>query len=300
MSHIYVGSLVPHLTSIMQQPTTSTAPVTLSSVLAWQSSFQSHPHHLTLESPWPILTSGAVLAMLSSSALYFNSLQGAGTLLVLGLISTTSAMTLWWGDCVTEGTYLGHHTKIVQHSLSLGVSLFIVTEACAFLSAFWAYFHSSLAPTVELGTQWPPVGVTALSPMAVPLMNTLLLVSSGATITYGHHAIFQKSRPRALMGVALTVFLAIIFTVMQGLEYDVAGFTMSDGAYGTVFFATTGLHGFHVLIGTIALAVGLVRTMLYHFTSTHHIGLEASILYWHFVDVVWLFLYMAVYWWGAA
>jgi cytochrome c oxidase subunit 3 len=269
-------------------------------VLGLRSSYQSHPHHLTLESPWPILTSGAVLAMLSSAALYFNSLEGSGVLLSLGLLSTATAMTLWWADCVKEGTYLGHHTKVVQHSLSLGVSLFIVTEACFFLSIFWAYFHSSLAPVVELGSQWPPVGITALSPLAVPLLNTLLLVSSGATVTYAHHAMFHRSRGAALAGLALTVVLASVFTALQGLEYDVASFTFSDGAFGSVFYFSTGFHGFHVLIGTIALAVGLVRTALYHYTSSHHIGLEASILYWHFVDVVWLFLYMAVYWWGAA
>lgn len=161
-------------------------------------------------------------------------------------------------------------------------------------------FHSSLAPTVELGTQWPPAGVTALSPMAVPLLNTLLLVSSGATVTYGHHAMFRSDRGAALLGLLLTVALATLFTALQGLEYDVAGFSIADGAYGSCFFFATGFHGFHVLVGTIALAVGLVRLFFYHFTSTHHIGLEASILYWHFVDVVWLFLYLAVYWWGAA
>jgi cytochrome c oxidase subunit 3 len=269
-------------------------------LLELRSSYQSHPHHLCNESPWPILTSGAVLAMLSSAALWFNGLDGTGVSLALGLISTTAAMTLWWADCVTEGTHMGHHTKAVQHCLTLGVTLFIVTEACFFLSIFWAYFHSSLAPTVELGCAWPPAGVSALSPMAVPLLNTLLLVGSGATITYGHHALIQKNRSGALLGVLATVVLAIAFTWLQGLEYEVAGFTMADGAYGSCFFFGTGFHGFHVIIGTIAIAVGFVRVALYHSTSTHHVGLEASILYWHFVDVVWLFLYMVVYWWGAA
>lgn len=250
-------------------------------LLELRSSYQSHPHHLCNESPWPILTSGAVLAMLSSAALWFNSLEGSGLSLILGLASTTAAMALWWTDCVTEGTHMGHHTKAVQHCLTLGVTLFIVTEACFFLSIFWAYFHSSLAPTVELGSQWPPASITALSPLAVPLLNTLLLVSSGATVTYGHHALIQKDRKGALVGVLATVVLAIAFTALQGLEYDVAGFTMADGAYGSCFFFSTGFHGFHVLIGTIAIAVGFVRIVLYHTTSTHHVGLEASILYWH-------------------
>lgn len=209
-------------------------------ILGLRPAYQSHPHHLTLESPWPILTSGSILAMLSSAAMYFNSFDGAGLLLVIGLLSTSTAMALWWADCIMEGTYLGHHTKIVQHSLSLGVSLFVVTEACFFLSSFWAYFHSSLAHTVELGSQWPPAGVTALSPMAVPLMNTLLLISSGATVTYGHHAMFRSDRSAALIGLFLTVVLAIIFTALQGLEYDVAGFSMADGAYGSCLFFATG------------------------------------------------------------
>lgn len=270
------------------------------SILSLRSYFQAHPFHLCLESPWPILTSGAVLAMLSSAALWFNSIEDTGYSLILGLISTTTAMALWWADCIKEGTHMGHHTKAVQECLTLGVTLFIVTEACFFLSVFWAYFHSSLAPTVELGSQWPPVGITALSPLAVPLLNTLLLLSSGATVTYGHHALIRKDRTGALVGVLATVILAIVFTALQGLEYDVAGFTMADGAYGSCFFFSTGFHGFHVLIGTIAIAVQFVRIIYYHTTETHHGGLEASILYWHFVDIVWVALYVAVYWWGAA
>jgi cytochrome c oxidase subunit 3 len=250
-------------------------------LLSLRPSFQFHPHHLTLESPWPILTAGAILAMLSSAALWFNSLDGSGTMLILGLLSTTTAMTLWWADVVKEGTHLGHHTKIVQQSLSLGVTLFIVTEAFFFLSIFWAYFHSSLSPTVELGGQWGPVGITPLSPLAIPLLNTLLLVSSGATVTYGHHAMFNMSRSGAIMGVLLTVILALLFTALQGEEYAVAGFTIADGAYGSCFFFSTGFHGLHVIVGTIFLAVGLARIILYHFTSSHHMGLESGILYWH-------------------
>lgn len=268
-------------------------------LLSLRPSFQFHPHHITIESPWPILTSGAILAMLSSAALWFNSLEGSGTMLILGVLSTSTAMALWWADVVKEGTHMGHHTKIVQQSLSLGVTLFIVTEGFFFISIFWAYFHSSLSPTVELGSQWGPVGITALSPLAVPLLNTLLLVSSGATVTYAHHAMFNKSRTGAILGLILTVVLALVFTALQGLEYDAAGFTIADGAYGSVFYFSTGFHGLHVIIGTIFLAVGLGRVILYHFTSSHHMGLESGILYWHFVDVVWLFLYVSVYWWGS-
>lgn len=258
-----------------------------------------HPFHITASSPWPLLTSAAVLAILSSAALWFNSIENSGILLLLGLASVVSASCLWFKDVVTEATHLGLHTRVVQQCLSLGVSLFIVTEAMLFISVFWAYFHSSLSPTVELGTQWCPAGLVPLSPLTVPLLNTLLLVSSGATVTYGHHAIFLADRRGALLGIFSTVVLAAIFTSLQYFEYDVAGFSLSDGAFGSAFYFSTGLHGLHVLVGTLFLSAALVRLASYHFTQSHHMGLESAILYWHFVDIVWLFLYVTVYWWGS-
>ena len=258
-----------------------------------------HPYHMTAASPWPLLASAAVLAMLSSAALWFNGVDHAGTLLLLGMASVVSSACLWFKDVVTEGTHLGLHTRIVQQCLSLGVSLFIVTEAMLFVSVFWAYFHSSLSPTVELGTQWPPTAIVPLSPMTIPLLNTLLLVSSGATVTYGHHAMFLSDRKGAILGMTLTVILAIIFTSFQYFEYIEAGFSLADGVYGSAFYFSTGLHGMHVLVGTLFLTAALARLVAYHFTQGHHLGLESSILYWHFVDIVWLFLYLAVYWWGS-
>ncbi len=248
-----------------------------------QASTQFHPHHLTANSPWPILTANSVLAILSSAVLWFNNISHGGTLLALGFATTTTVFVLWFRDVTTEGTLLGIHTKIVQRGLSMGVSLFIVTEIFFFLSIFWAYAWSSISPTVELGSQWPPVGVIPLSPITVPLLNTILLVSSGATVTYAHHALFHKARGPALLGTILTVVLAIFFTALQGFEYEQAGFSMPDGAFGTCFYFSTGFHGFHVIIGTIFIAVGLFRLTLYHLTSAHHMGFEASILYWHFI-----------------
>jgi cytochrome c oxidase subunit 3 len=269
------------------------------SFISLSHSMPLHPFHMTSASPWPIMASAAVLAILSSAVMWFNHVDHGGTLLLLGIASVFSAAGLWFKDVVTEGTHLGLHTRIVQQCLSMGVSLFIVTEAMLFVSVFWAYFHSSLSPTVELGVSWPPVGLVPLSPITVPLLNTLLLVSSGATVTYGHHAMFQGARGPALVGMLLTVVLAIIFTTFQYLEYDVAGFSISDGAFGSAFYFSTGLHGMHVAVGTMFLTAALVRLASYHFTQSHHLGLESAILYWHFVDIVWLFLYLAVYWWGS-
>lgn len=260
-------------------------------------SFQAHPFHLVAQSPWPISISwtlffsaiGAVLAM-----------QGYGaTLLSLGLFLTVWVMFFWFEDVAVEGTLNGNHTKQVKKGLILGFYLFLISEVFAFISVFWAYFHSSLVPAVELGAIWPPLGITPLDPFAIPLLNTFLLVSSGAFVTFGHHALIAGKRHEALVSVFLTVVLAVVFTALQYYEYTESGFTIADSVFGSTFYASTGLHGFHVIIGTIFICVGLIRLFKYTITRHTHLGLETSILYWHFVDIVWLFLYIAVYYWGS-
>ncbi len=265
--------------------------------------FQFHPYHLVDPSPWPLLTSFALLTLTLSAVMYFNgygaSLGGGGTLLTLGFLATLFAMILWFRDVAAEGSYLGNHTFAVQKGLNLGVALFIVSEVFFFISIFWAYFHSALAPTVELGAHWPPAGIDPLNPFEIPLLNTIILLSSGATVTYAHHSLIQGNRKGVLLGIILTVVLAFIFTGLQGLEYYEAPFTISDGAYGSTFFFATGFHGIHVIIGTLFIAVAFFRILSYQLTDHHHLGFESSILYWHFVDVVWLFLYVSIYWWGS-
>jgi cytochrome c oxidase subunit 3 len=262
--------------------------------------FQTFPYHLVEPSPWPILTSFALLSLTISAVMYFHGYENGGLLLSLGLILTLGGMILWFRDVITEGTYLGNHTKQVQRGLNLGFALFIASEVMAFFSIFWGFFHASLSPDVFVGSNWPPLGIDALDPFAIPLLNTLLLLSSGAFVTYSHHALINGNRSGALIGIILTIVLAILFTGLQAYEYMEAGFTFADSVFGTVFFASTGLHGLHVIVGTIFLTVGFVRLYLYHLTSDHHLGYEAAILYWHFVDVVWLFLFVSVYWWGGA
>jgi len=208
-------------------------------------------------------------------------------------------MILWFRDVTGEGTYLGNHTFRVQEGLNLGFVMFVVSEVFFFISIFWAYFHSALAPTVELGSSWPPAGIEPLNPFAIPLLNTIILLSSGAAVTYAHHSLIQGERKGSILGLILTILLALIFTGLQGLEYYEAPFNFSDSTYGTVFFFATGFHGLHVIIGTIFLIVGLLRLFSYHFTKHHHLGFESAILYWHFVDVVWLFLFVSVYYWGS-
>jgi cytochrome c oxidase subunit 3 len=209
--------------------------------------FQFHPYHLVDPSPWPLLTSFALLTLTLSAVMYFNGygamVGGGGTLLTLGFLATLFAMILWFRDVAAEGSFLGNHTFAVQKGLNLGVALFIVSEVFFFISIFWAYFHSALAPTVELGAHWPPAGIDPLNPFEIPLLNTIILLSSGATVTYAHHSLIQGNRKGVLLGIILTVVLAFIFTGLQGLEYYEAPFTISDGAYGSTFFFATGFHG---------------------------------------------------------
>lgn len=217
----------------------------------------------------------------------------------LAYILLVSSMSFWFRDIISEGSFLGDHTLAVQKGLNLGIILFIVSEALFFMAVFWAFFHSALTPTVELGAQWPPIGIEPVNPFELPLLNTVILLSSGATITYAHHSLIQGKREGALYGTIATVLLAAIFTAFQWIEYSVSSFTISDGAFGTCFYFGTGFHGFHVIVGTIFLAVGLWRIYDYQLTDNHHLGYEGGILYWHFVDVVWLALYFLLYYWGS-
>jgi cytochrome c oxidase subunit 3 len=208
-------------------------------------------------------------------------------------------MILWFRDVVSEGTYLGNHTAAVQKGINIGFGLFIISEVFFFLAIFWAFFHSAIGPDVEVGAQWPPIGIQTINPFELPLLNTIILLSSGVTVTYAHHSLIQGNRAGTLYGLVFTIILAVIFTALQGIEYTVSSFTISDGIFGSCFYFGTGFHGLHVLIGTIFITVGLWRALAYHLTTNHHLGFEASILYWHFVDIVWLFLYIFIYYWGS-
>jgi cytochrome c oxidase subunit 3 len=278
---------------------------TQTNTLKIRQQFSAQPYHLVTSSPWPLLTSFALLILTVATVLYFNGYatpigpNGGLVLVGIGFITTVGAIALWFRDVVTEGTFLGDHTHVVQKGISMNVGLFIISEVFFFISVFWAFFHSSLSPTVELGSQWPPAGIPTINPFELPLLNTILLLSSGATVTYGHHSLIQGNRRGQIMGTLLTIVLAILFTICQGIEYYTAGFTIADGIYGSTFFFSTGFHGIHVLIGTAFIAVAFFRMLSYHLTDHHHVGYEASILYWHFVDVVWLFLFVSIYWWGS-
>lgn len=261
--------------------------------------YQLHPYHLVEVSPWPIFTSFSIFGLTFNTVLVMHGYIGIVSIIFINIICLIYSMSLWFRDVVSEASYLGHHTLAVKNGINIGYLLFILTEAMFFAGIFWAYAHSALAPTVELGGMWPPMGIEAIGPLELPLLNTIILLSSGATITYSHHTLIAGKRNASLYSLALTVLLAMLFTFCQYLEYVNATFTINDGVYGSTFFFSTGFHGFHVIIGGIMLSVNLWRIYAYHLTLTHHVGYETSILYWHFVDIVWLFLFVLLYWWGS-
>jgi len=260
---------------------------------------QSHPFHLVDFSPWPIFGSLAAFTSTLGGVMYIHAYTGGGFIVSFGLIILIYTFFVWWRDVIREATFEGHHTLAVQNGLRYGIILFIVSEVIFFFAFFWAFFHSSLAPTVELGAVWPPHGIQVLNPWEVPFLNTVILLSSGAAVTWAHHGLLAGKPKTTSVALVVTIILAIIFTAFQVIEYLEAPFTISDGIYGTTFFLATGFHGFHVFVGTCFLTVCLLRHRAYHFSKNHHFGFEAAAWYWHFVDVVWLFLFVTIYWWGS-
>nr|YP_009048889.1 cytochrome c oxidase subunit 3 [Wildemania schizophylla]AID57259.1 cytochrome c oxidase subunit 3 [Wildemania schizophylla] len=259
---------------------------------------QRHPFHLVDPSPWPITAAIAAFSCALGGVMYMHAYNNGGYLLASGFTLLLFTMFTWWRDVTREATFSGHHTGAVQKGLRYGVILFIISEVLFFFAFFWAFFHSSLAPSIDIGSVWPPKGIVVFSPWEVPFLNTIILLLSGCSVTWAHHSIVAGYKRQAIIALIVTVVLATIFTGFQGFEYSVANFKLSDGVYGSTFYMATGFHGFHVFIGTIFLSICLARLIKSHLTQQHHFGFEAAAWYWHFVDVVWLFLFISVYWWG--
>nr|YP_001648731.1 cytochrome c oxidase subunit III [Antrokoreana gracilipes]ABC55883.1 cytochrome c oxidase subunit III [Antrokoreana gracilipes] len=256
----------------------------------------NHPYHLVDKSPWPLLVSLGALAIVTGLVNLFHA--SISSLFFLGLAIVAGTSYQWWRDVVREGTFQGLHTMSVVLGLKWGMILFIASEVFFFVSFFWAFFHSSLTPTGEVGAVWPPVSIVSFNPFQIPLLNTAVLLASGVTVTWAHHSLMEGSSTQGGQALLLTVLLGVYFTFLQGFEYQEASFSIADSVYGSTFFMATGFHGFHVLVGTSFLAICLCRHMSLHYSTSHHFGFEAAAWYWHFVDVVWLFLYVTIYWWG--
>nr|YP_010238970.1 cytochrome c oxidase subunit III [Megalinus hunanensis]QTE20685.1 cytochrome c oxidase subunit III [Megalinus hunanensis] len=261
------------------------------------SSHKNHPFHLVDVSPWPILGAFSAMIMMIGLIKWFHFFNH--NLFLLGFTITSLIMYQWWRDITREGTFQGLHTFNVTMGLQWGMILFITSEVFFFISFFWGFFHSSLSPSIELGMLWPPKSIETFNPMQIPLLNTLILLTSGLTVTWAHHSLMENNFNQTSQSLTLTVILGIYFSILQGYEYIEAPFTISDTVYGSSFFMSTGFHGIHVIIGTTFLLVCLIRHLNNHFSSIHHFGFEAAAWYWHFVDVVWLFLYISIYWWGS-
>ena len=266
---------------------------------------KNHDYHLVDPSPWPVVGSVSALVLGMGAVQYFHSENP--WIMLIGLAGVLYTMLAWWRDVVREANG-GDHTPVVQLHHRYGMILFIASEVMFFVAWFWAYFDASLYPgeaiqatrTELTGGNWPPDGIETFDPWHLPLINTLVLLTSGTTVTWAHHALQHDDREGLKWGLVLTVALGAIFTVFQVFEYQHAAFGFSGHIYGATFFMATGFHGFHVIVGTVFLLVCLLRALAGHFTSQHHFGFEAAAWYWHFVDVVWLFLFVVIYILGAA
>lgn len=268
---------------------------------------QAHPYHLVDPSPWPFVGSMSLLALTGGMAMAMHKVAAGPWVALLGFVGVLYTMYGWWKDVLHESTVAPVHTGAVQHGLRAGMALFIVSEVMFFVAFFWAYFNASVYPLLPVedlwsmgkGT-WPPAGIKTFDAWDIPFLNTLILLLSGTTVTWAHHALLHDDQKGLVKGLTFTVILGAIFTCFQAYEYHHAAFGFKDGVYASTFFMATGFHGLHVLIGTLFLAVNLVRARRGTLTKEHHLGFEFAAWYWHFVDVVWLFLFVFVYWWGGA
>jgi len=266
---------------------------------------RSHLFHIIDPSPWPFFVAITLFNVLTGVILWVNKYIIGGNIFIISFIILVLFVQFWFTDIIREGSFEGKHSIFVQKGLKLGMILFIVSEVMFFFGFFWAYFHFSLSPAIEIGCLWPPYSIQIFDYLHIPLYNTFILLVSGVCVTWCHHNLILTKNESVdkylvedtIIALILTILLAIHFTGYQILEYNEASFNISDSVYGSIFFMATGFHGFHVLVGTLFLFVCLIRLLKGHFSIKHHLGLEFAIWYWHFVDVVWLFLYVCVYWW---
>jgi cytochrome c oxidase subunit 3 len=263
-----------------------------------QSNFlsQQHPFHLVDPSPQPLMTSLAIFELVLGFLIDLNYIGGGIFNLLFSFFVFCYCLFRWFSDIVLESTFEGYHTEKVQQGIRLGMFFFILSEVMFFFSFFWGYFHFLLSPSVWAGGVWPPAGIGFfINPAGLPLLNTVILLSSGISVTYVDYAICAGSRAAATKAFVATIFYGVIFTGFQLFEYRTVNFSVNDSSFGSIFYMATGFHGFHVVVGSIFLVVSLLRHCKYHFTKTHHVGLECGVWYWHFVDAVWLYLYVIVY-----
>ena len=265
------------------------------------SSGLKQPYHLVDPSPWPIV--GAAGGGLLLTGIVFAAHWGNYFVLAAGFALVAVTMFMWWRDVLRESHTPGMHSPVVRLGLRYGMTLFISSEVMFFVGFFWAFFHYAIYPQHVSGAaspMWPPAGIHTFDAFRIPFLNTMILLLSGCTVTWAHHALLVNNRRDLIMGLGITILLGMSFSSLQALEYSEAPFKFAGGGiYPSIFFLATGFHGFHVIVGTCFLIVCWLRARAGGFTPTQHFGLEAAAWYWHFVDVVWLFLFIFIYVWGA-
>lgn len=257
------------------------------SIITWQL------RHLVDNSWLPVFISGGRFFIFTRILFWFKS-GHLSYLSLIGLIMSLITFFFWFQDITRESSFQGKHTLIVVIGMKWGLFWFLFREVFFFASIFWSFFHFRLAP-LNRGFQWPLFGVNIIEPFQVPLLNTLILLIRGISATLGHHLLLRGNKNYWIL---VRVFLGLYFLSIQLFEYKRASYSINRGAYGRVFFFGTGFHGLHVCLGALMLFFRELRNHFYHFSSFHHFGLEFSLWYWHFVDVVWLFLFRFIYFWG--
>lgn len=256
----------------------------------------NQPYFILNISPWPILIALNSFNLIISNIIIFNFKFNNTRILNLTLIIIISI--LWWRDIIRERTFQGNHNFYIINLIKLRIILFIISEIFLFISFFWNFLHNSLSPSIELGLNWPPKNINFFNPLLIPLLNTVILLTSRFTITLTHFYLLNNSKSQSIKFINLTIILSLYFLILQGLEYKQANFTFSDSIFGSSFYIATGFHGLHVIIGTIFLIINLLRIIKIHISYIHHIRFELAAWYWHFIDIIWLFLYITFYWWN--
>nr|DBA43512.1 TPA_asm: COX3 [Bombus citrinus] len=254
---------------------------------------KNFPFHMVTPSPWPIMISMNLMNLLMSliSWIYLNNFMFS----MFNLLTFLMSMMMWFRDIIRESTFQGYHSFYITSMMKFSMILLIISELFFFISFFWTFFHNSMSPSIEINSFWPPKMIKFFNPLEIPLMNSITLILSGLTVTLSHYNMLNNNMKSSMLNLILTISLGTYFNLMQIFEYSNSFFCINDSIYGSIFFLSTGFHGTHVMIGTLMLSYSLLRMYKNHFSPIHHINYELSIWYWHFVDVIWLFIYMFYY-----
>nr|AZL93184.1 cytochrome c oxidase subunit 3 [Diapriidae sp. ZJUH_2016010] len=254
----------------------------------------NHPYHIVSNSPWPIIFSINLMNFIISNLLMMNMKNNKFLLIMMMLLIII--MMNWWKNLMLESLMQGFRTIKCKIMMKFSMILFILSEIMFFMSMFWCYMHMYLSPSIEIGSIWPPKNIEMFNPFLIPLINSIILITSGMTLTYSHYLMINNKFIKSIIYMYMTIILGMMFTTIQIYEYKMSFFNISDSIYGSIFFMLTGFHGLHVIIGTIFLITSL-KNMYNKFSKMNNLSFELSSWYWHFVDFIWLMVYTLVYWW---